>query len=92
MVKTGLKAPQSRGKNKPTWGQCPLENSKNTPNLAKKNEIEGASCLRKQNQPLMEFLRKRVLPYWVCKSFLFWKFQTSKTTHVEEEGECEKFC
>ena len=38
--KTGLSA-EKRGTNKPTWGRRLEEYSKKTPNLAKKNEIEG---------------------------------------------------
>ena len=40
-----LKAPQSQGTNKPTWGWCPPKDLRNTPNLAKKNETEGVYFL-----------------------------------------------
>ena len=54
MNKTGLKATQQRGKNKPTWGHFPLEYLRKTPSLVKKKETKGVCCLRKIKSTINE--------------------------------------
>ena len=53
----GLRA-QLRDTNNPFCGHQPLENSRKTPNLAKKNETKGELCLAIENSSIKEVRRK----------------------------------